>query len=192
MHNAMINHVRFTPDATHLFSGSSDGSLSATRTGSWISESSWKAPHGTKAVNHISIHPSGKLALTLGADLTLRTWNLVKGRQVSVSEKIFHSFIQFNNRRFSFVQIFTTNLKSKSKLGFTIEYVEFCPTGRNFVLSGARAVEIWSIDKAGIIKTIPCESKPTSLCWLDENNILIGLNDGKLVWSQLDDDEVMI
>lgn len=79
----MINHVRFTPDATHLFSASSDGSLAATRTGSFISEGLWKAPHGTKAVNHISIHPSGKLALTLGADLTLKTWNLVKGRQVS-------------------------------------------------------------------------------------------------------------
>lgn len=81
-HDAMINHVRFTPDATHLFSVSSDGSLCATRTGSWISEGKWKAPHNGKPVNHISIHPSGKLALTLGADLTLKTWNLVKGRQV--------------------------------------------------------------------------------------------------------------
>lgn len=78
-------------------------------------------------------------------------------------------------------------------MGFSIESVEFCPTGKNFVLSGARAVEVWSVDKAGIIKTVPCESKPTSLCWLDDNNLLIGLNDGKLVWSQLDendDDEV--
>lgn len=82
MHNAMINHLRFTPDVTHLFSASSDGSLAATRVGSWISEGLWKAPHGGKAVTHISIHPCGKLALTLGADLTLKTWNLVKGRQV--------------------------------------------------------------------------------------------------------------
>lgn len=78
----MVNHVRFTPDSSHLFSASSDGSLAATRTGSWMSEGLWKAPHGGKPINHISIHPSGKLALTLGADLTLKTWNLVKGRQV--------------------------------------------------------------------------------------------------------------
>lgn len=97
MHNAMINHVRFTPDATHLFSASSDGSLAATRTGSWISEGLWKAPHGTKAVNHISIHPSGKLALTLGADLTLKTWNLVKGRQVSFSYLIKSLVFCFNS-----------------------------------------------------------------------------------------------
>ncbi|XP_055298032.1 p21-activated protein kinase-interacting protein 1-like [Sitodiplosis mosellana] len=165
-HNAMINHIRFTPDATHLFTASSDGSLAATRTGSWISEGKWKAPHNGKAITQISIHPSGKLALTLGADLTLKTWNLVKGRQ-----------------------IFTTNLKSKSKLGYNIEFVEFGPSGDNFVLSGAQAVEVWSIEKAGVIKTIPCESKPTSLCWLDENNLLIGLNDGKLVWDHLEKDE---
>lgn len=74
-------------------------------------------------------------------------------------------------------------------MGPSIEAVEFCPTGKNFVLSGAEAVEVWSIEKAGIIKTIPCESKPTSLCWLDENNLLIGLNDGKLVWDHLEKEE---
>lgn len=88
------------------------------------------------------------------------------------------------------LQIFTTNLKSKSKLGFTIEYVEFCPSGENFVLTGAKSVEIWSIQKAGIIKTIACETKPTSVCWLNDDNLLIGLNDGKLYWCELDSDEV--
>lgn len=91
----MVNHVRFTPDATHLFSVSSDGSVVATRTGSWISEGLWKAPHGGKSVNHLSIHPSGKVALTLGADLTLKTWNLVKGRQVCIHNLI--SNFKFSN-----------------------------------------------------------------------------------------------
>lgn len=81
-HDGIVNHLRFTPDATHLFSASADGALSATRTGSWVSDGFWKAPHGGKPITHISIHPSGKLALTLGADLTLKTWNLIKGRQV--------------------------------------------------------------------------------------------------------------
>lgn len=58
------------------------------------------------------------------------------------------------------------------------------------MLSGAKAVEVWSIEKAGVIKTIPCEAKPTSLCWLDENNLLIGLNDGKLIWDHLEKKEV--
>lgn len=75
-------------------------------------------------------------------------------------------------------------------MGQSIESVEFSPNGMLFVLSGVRAVEVWSVDKAGIIKTIPCQSKPTALCWLDDDNVLIGLNDGNLVWSRLDNDEV--
>lgn len=89
-HNGIVNHVRFTPDQTHLFAGSSDGVFSATRTGSWMSEGFWKAPHGGKAVTYISIHPTGKMALTLGADLTLKTWNLIKGRAVLSKSHILH------------------------------------------------------------------------------------------------------
>lgn len=166
IHNGIVNHLQFTPDATHLFSGASDGTFSATRTGSWISEGFWKSPHNGKSVNHISIHPSGKLALTLGSDLTLKTWNLVKGRQT-----------------------FTTNLRSKSKLGPVIEFVEFSTDGQNFLLSGGKAVEIWNIERAGITREIECDSKPSSVCWLDGENLLIGLTNGKLMWCNLDKDE---
>lgn len=161
-----MNHLRFTPDATHVFSAASDGTLAATRTGSWISEGFWKAPHAGKSITHLTIHPSGKLALTLGADLTLKTWNLVKGRQ-----------------------IFTTNLKSKSSLGRVIEYVEFSPDGQNFLLTGAKSVEIWNIERAGVTREIQCDAKPTSVCWLDDNNLLVGLNSGKLLWCNLEKDE---
>lgn len=165
-HDGIVNHLRFTPDATHVFSAASDGTLAATRTGSWISEGFWKAPHGGKAITHLTIHPSGKLALTLGADLTLKTWNLVKGRQ-----------------------IFTTNLKSKSSLGRIVEYVEFSPDGQNFILSGAKSVEVWNIERAGVTREIQCDAKPTSVCWLDDANLLIGLNSGKLLWCNLEKDE---
>lgn len=57
-------------------------------------------------------------------------------------------------------------------------------------MAGAKAVEVWSVQKAGVIKTIPCESRPTSVCWLDDDNLLIGLNDGKLIWSDLVGDDV--
>lgn len=36
-------------------------------------------------VNSIAIHPSSKLALTLGQNKTLRTWNLIKGRPAYIS-----------------------------------------------------------------------------------------------------------
>lgn len=95
-----------------------------------------------------------------------------------------------NVKKIFFFQTFTTNLKSRSNLGLTIEYVEFCPSGENFVLTGTKSVEIWSVQKAGIIKTIACEAKPTSVCWINDDNLLIGLNDGKLYWCDMDSDEV--
>lgn len=75
-------------------------------------------------------------------------------------------------------------------MGLCIDFVEFSPNGMLFVLTGARAVEVWSIEKAGIIKTISCQSKPTALCWLDDDNLLIGLNDGNLIWNRLHCEEV--
>lgn len=96
-HDSVVNHIRFTPDATHLLSAGADGKLAATRAGSWVAEGLWKAPHNAKPVTHITIHPSGKLALTLGADLTLKTWNLIKGRQVLSRTSLYpHFFFRAN------------------------------------------------------------------------------------------------
>lgn len=41
-----------------------------------------------KPVNCISIHPTGKLALSVSKDMTLRTWNLIKGRSAYVTNLI--------------------------------------------------------------------------------------------------------
>ena len=38
-----------------------------------------------KPVNCISIHPTGKMALSVSKDMTLRTWNLIKGRSAYVT-----------------------------------------------------------------------------------------------------------
>lgn len=75
-------------------------------------------------------------------------------------------------------------------MGRIIEYVEFSPSGENFLLSGAKSVEVWNIEKAGVLKEVPCECKPTTLCWLDDQNFLIGLNNGKILWSNLTNNEV--
>jgi WD40 repeat protein len=64
---------------THLLAGSEDGQLSV-----WQAGGTWellKVIKGhKKAINSISIHPSGQLAITVSRDNSLRMWNLVKGR----------------------------------------------------------------------------------------------------------------
>ncbi|PSN57715.1 p21-activated protein kinase-interacting 1-like protein [Blattella germanica] len=80
-HTGTVNCLNFSPNGSHLLSASEDGSIAVFRTGSWQLEKIFPKAHKGGAVTHLSVHPSGKLALSVGADSTLRTWNLVKGRQ---------------------------------------------------------------------------------------------------------------
>ena len=65
--------------ATHLFSGSADGSISI-----WKVGGGWehlKTMRGHKlGVNSLAVHNSGRLALSVSRDSHLRMWNLAKGR----------------------------------------------------------------------------------------------------------------
>ena len=73
----------FTPPGTtrpsHMFSGSADGSIAI-----WKAGGDWehlKLMKGHKSsVNSLAVHPSGRLALSVGHDKALRMWNLLKGR----------------------------------------------------------------------------------------------------------------
>ncbi|CAD7089921.1 unnamed protein product [Hermetia illucens] len=156
-HEGTVNALAFTPDASHLLTGADDGKMCAVRVSTWQVEGSWKKAHGGSPVTHISCHPSGKLALTLGNDQTLRTWNLIKGRLA-----------------------YTTNLKTKAELGRTPDCLFWSPDGDHFTITGTRVIEIWSVKTAGIVKEIKCESKPVSVCWMDEQRIVVGFEDGNL------------
>lgn len=89
----------------------------------------------------------------------------------------------------SYFKIFTTNLKAKSTLGAGIDLVEFNPSGEYFVLTGLKAVELWSIADAAVVRKIECGAKPTCVCWLNSTNFLIGLGNGQLIWVDLHLDE---
>ena len=67
------------------------------------------------AVHALSIHPSGRLALSVGADKTLRTWNLIKGRCA-----------------------FITNLKEEAHL------VRWSPDGSSYLIVFGDHMEIYS------------------------------------------------
>lgn len=45
-HDGTVNAVAFTHNATHLLTGSDDGSIIVTRTGNWQIEKIWKKAHG--------------------------------------------------------------------------------------------------------------------------------------------------
>ncbi|CAH1976250.1 unnamed protein product [Acanthoscelides obtectus] len=122
-HNATVNAVQFTANGSHILSGSQDGVLCILKTGNWKLEKVWDKAHKGDAIQDIAVHSSGKLALTLGQDYALRTWNLVKGRQA-----------------------YAINLTTKSKDFRSLEKIAFCDDGIKFLLYGGRYTEIWSIE----------------------------------------------
>ncbi|XP_056642206.1 p21-activated protein kinase-interacting protein 1-like isoform X2 [Diorhabda sublineata] len=156
-HNSTINCLEFTPNHSHIISGSQDGVLAITRVGNWQVEKIWDKAHKGSATIDIAVHPTGKLALTLGEDCTLRTWNLVKGRQA-----------------------YAINLRSKSKDAKSLSKICWSVDGVRFIIFGGKYTEIWSIETGGILQVIEHEVKVTSCIWYTTKKILIGYEDGNV------------
>lgn len=165
-HEGTINSLAFTPDGTHLLSAGDDGRMIATRLKTWFTEATWKKAHNGSSVTHVSCHPSGKLALSLGSDLVLRTWNLVKGRVA-----------------------YKTNLKSRNTLGAQPDCLAWSPKGDYFTISGQRVVEFWSIKTADVMRSQKTKSKPICLTWIADDVCLVGLEDGKILWLNAENEE---
>lgn len=163
-HNATINCLKFTSNHSHLISGSSDGELAIVRVGSWQLEKIWGKAHKGSAILDIAVHSSGKLALTIGSDCSLRTWNLVKGRQAYV-----------------------INLNSKSKDARSLDKIVWAEDGVRFILSGGKYTEIWSIETGGILKVIEHNKKICSCIWVSENQIVVGYEDGEIALIEIDE-----
>ena len=82
-HQGTISALEFYKDS-HLLSCGEDGLMCIWRVKDWECMKEMKGHRG--GINDVSIHPSGKLALTVGRDRTMRTWDLIKGRVLYVSK----------------------------------------------------------------------------------------------------------
>ncbi|KAH9926918.1 WD40-repeat-containing domain protein [Fomitopsis serialis] len=76
-HEGSITHLEF-PSRSHLLSASEDGTLCLFHARDWGVLRSLKGHKGR--VNSVAVHPSGKLALSVGKDRTLRMWDLMRGK----------------------------------------------------------------------------------------------------------------
>ncbi|XP_011686626.1 PREDICTED: p21-activated protein kinase-interacting protein 1-like [Wasmannia auropunctata] len=163
LHTDTINCIAFTPEGSHLFACSSDGSITATRCGSWLLEKVWSTAHKGSAVNTLAIHPSGKLALSTGEDGVLRTWNLVKGRPAYATNLV-------------------PKLKSYAKW---ITVVKWSPSGERYLLAVNTNVYIYSVESAGIDKELAFDSKVICVEFLQDDLIAIGFEDGDIKFCDL-------
>ena len=72
-----ITHLTF-PSRSHLLSASEDGTLCLFRARDWAVLRVLKGHKGR--VNSVAVHPSGKVALSVGRDRALRMWDLMRGK----------------------------------------------------------------------------------------------------------------
>ncbi|KAL4122572.1 hypothetical protein QTP88_014878 [Uroleucon formosanum] len=155
-HSGTVTSLSFTPDESHLISTSDDGSIAMFETGTWKLKKLWDKAHKGSAVSFLAVHPSGKLALSVGKDKTLRTWNLVKGRPA-----------------------YTTNQSSMSAYYF-FDNIIWSPTGQYYGLPLNTKLMIFNVETAGIAITIEDSNKIHGVTFIAEHLVCYGSENGSL------------
>ncbi|XP_043469063.1 p21-activated protein kinase-interacting protein 1-like [Leptopilina heterotoma] len=164
-HNDSVNCITFTPDASHILTGGRDGQIGVVRCGNWQVEKLWEKPHKGESIEALAVHPSGKLALSTGGDGTLRTWNLVKGKQA-----------------------YATNLIPRWRtLAKNINILKWSPNGEKYLIASNRKIDIYSVETAGVDEEINLDSKVICVEFLNDDLIAIGYDDGKISFYDLEE-----
>ena len=129
-----ISCIDFFQDS-HMFTGSEDGTICVGDTRNW---ECLKTLRGHKtAVLDISIHPSGKMLLSVSRDRTLRTWNLIKGRCAYI-----------------------TNLKTVAHSVF------WSPNGRDFVVAVDDRLDVYNIAVGAVVSSFRFGKRISSVAFL--------------------------
>ncbi|GFS72956.1 p21-activated protein kinase-interacting protein 1-like [Trichonephila clavipes] len=109
-------------------SSGEDKNICIWSTKNWQCEKTLRGHKDT--INSFAIHPTGKMALSVGKDKTLRTWNLIKGRSAYV-----------------------TNTKNAADI------VRWTPDGSHFLVSSGTSIDVYSVEKATIVSTVDFHKK---------------------------------
>ncbi|KAH9365068.1 p21-activated protein kinase-interacting protein 1-like [Haemaphysalis longicornis] len=135
--------------SSHLFSASEDKTICVWNTGSW---QCLKTLRGHKAeVVSLAVHPTGKLLLSVSKDKTLRTWNLVKGRNAYI-----------------------TNIKAVA------DFVQWSPDGAYFVVGINNTLDVYSTEKAGKVHSIDFGKRVGAVTFVSDEVVLLAGDGGNV------------
>ncbi|WVQ94013.1 hypothetical protein IAU59_001091 [Kwoniella sp. CBS 9459] len=129
-HTGSITSLHF-PTQSHLITTSVDSTLSLFRTSDWALLKSLKGHSGR--VNHVDVHPTGRVALSVGKDMTLKMWDLMRGRGAA-----------------------------SLPLGSEAEMVKFSQTGTHFAVLFPRKIQIYSLTLK-LLHTLTTQSRFNTL-----------------------------
>ncbi|KAG8571750.1 hypothetical protein GDO81_011770 [Engystomops pustulosus] len=144
-HNGSITCLEFFGN-THLLSGAEDGLMCVWNTKKWECQQTFRAHKGH--VLSLSIHPSGKLALSVGTDKSLRTWNLVEGRSA-----------------------FIKNIKQIAHI------VQWSPSGEKYVVVIHDKVDVYELETASVTGTIKNKTRISSIRFITDTLLAVAGDD---------------
>ncbi|KAJ7623718.1 WD40-repeat-containing domain protein, partial [Roridomyces roridus] len=159
-HEGSITQLHF-PSRSHLLSASEDGTLCLFRARDW---SVLRALRGHKGrVNCVAVHPSGKLALSVGKDRTLRMWDLMRGKGCA-----------------------------STKLGKEAELVRWSTDGSLFVVQVASTIDLYNTEM-NLIHTLTHPSRIQDIKFCKRVNgqgdvLLVGAENKKLSIYEISND----
>lgn len=140
-HNGTVSCLEFY-GMSHLLSGAEDGLICVWNSKKWECLKSIKAHKGH--VTSLSIHPSGKLALSVGTDKTLRTWNLIEGRSA-----------------------FIKNLKQNAHI------VRWSPKGDKYIVVANNVADVYKLETASVIGYITTEKRISSIQFITDGIVAL-------------------
>lgn len=129
-------------DNRHVITGSEDGKICVLKTKTWEVEKTL-LKHSAGVVD-IAIHPSGKMALSVGKDRKLVTWNLVKGRSA-----------------------FVTNIKEIASL------VRWSPDGQYYAVGFYKRIDVYSVASGDVEFTIKINGRSNDVVFLDDATLVV-------------------
>jgi len=145
-----------------LLSGSDDGKIIIWRTKDWEIFGTLKGHKGR--INDLSIHPSGRIAVSVGDDKSVRLWNLMTAKKAAVLK-----------------------VKNDWQSG---EFVRWSLSGDYFFVGLLNKILVYKTSSAKIIKEVPFK---TTLMHLEIYEIdgveyaIVGLNNGTLEFYDIKD-----
>ncbi|CAH1253630.1 PAK1IP1 [Branchiostoma lanceolatum] len=144
-HDGSITCLQFY-DSSHMLSGAEDGTMCVWQTGTWECLKSMRGHKG--GISSLSVHPSGKLALSVGKDKTIRTWNLVTGRPA-----------------------YTTNIKQVADL------IQWSPKGDMYAVVTGNKISVYRLETAGLKCTLDAGKRVLTVAYLTNTVLAVAGED---------------
>ncbi|SGZ54081.1 CIC11C00000004455 [Sungouiella intermedia] len=147
-HQGTVTTLRFSSETTEdnhseksgkwLLSGSEDGKIIIWRTKDWEMFGTLKGHQGR--INDLDIHPSGRVAISVSTDKTVRLWNLMTAKKAAVLK-----------------------IKGRDHLGQSGEFVRWSTSGKHFVVGLMTQLFIYALgEEAELLRKI--QFKTTLMC----------------------------